>query len=195
MNRLLTAPRLTLATLHLPANLPANSRIARGLCVLAVALPCAGLAASADRDADEKPWQEIAAQLPAFPQPENLIPFFVSSASDNKFMIDGESLSVTTDGVVRFTLVIISPSGARNVSYEGMRCATGERRLYALGHSDQTWSKARNDQWTRIGENSLNRQHAALYKDYFCPIGTFLRDAEDARRILRSGGDPSLRQH
>ncbi|SBT03668.1 conserved exported hypothetical protein [Candidatus Accumulibacter aalborgensis] len=191
MNRLLPAPRLTLATLHLPA----SGRIARWLCVLAVAFPCAGFTASADRDVDEKPWQEIAAQLPPFPQPENLIPFFVSSASDNKFMIDGESLSVAADGVVRFTVVIISPSGARNVSYEGMRCATGERRLYALGRSDETWSKARNDQWTRIGENSLNRHHAALYKDYFCPIGTFLRDADDARRILRSGGDPSLRQH
>ena len=34
---------------------------------------------------------------------------------------------------LRFTLVIVSPSGARNVSYEGMNCSTGERRLYAFG--------------------------------------------------------------
>jgi hypothetical protein len=34
-------------------------------------------------------------QFPAFPQAENLIPFVVSATADSKFMIDGESLSVT----------------------------------------------------------------------------------------------------
>jgi hypothetical protein len=154
----------------------------------------AGTAAAALREAEEKPAEEIEVKFPASPQAENLIPFVVSATTDNQFMIDGESLNVSGNGVLRFTLVIVSPSGARNVSYEGMNCSTGERRLYAFGRPDGTWSKARNDQWTRITENSLNRHHAALFTEYFCPLGVTLRDADDARRALRYGGHSSTIQ-
>jgi hypothetical protein len=168
--------------------------LARCVWPVLMAVCAVGTAAAAARDADEKPADEIEVKFPAFPQPENLIPFVVSATTDNEFMVDGESLNVSGNGVVRFTLVIVSPSGARNVSYEGINCATGERRLYAFGRSDGTWSKARNDQWTRIAENTLNRHHAALFTEYFCPVGATLRDADDARRALRSGGHPSTIQ-
>lgn len=153
--------------------------------------PSAGLAATADDALDGARGETAAVQLPPFPQAENLIPFTVSATTDNKFMIDGESLSVSPERQVSYTLVIVSPAGAQNVSYEAMRCATGEYRLYALGRSDGTWAKARNDQWKRVQESTRNRHHAALFADYFCSIGTNLRDADDARRILRTGGNRS----
>lgn len=168
--------------------------LARCLWPLLMVVYAAGTAAAALREADEKPAEEIEVKFPASPQAENLIPFVVSATTDNQFMIDGESLNVSGNGVLRFTLVIVSPSGARNVSYEGMNCSTGERRLYAFGRPDGTWSKARNDQWTRIIENSLNRHHAALFSEYFCPVGVTLRDADDARRALRYGGHSSTMQ-
>lgn len=143
--------------------------------------------ACADRDFEETPWTETDLKLPPFPAQEDLWPFVVSTTSDNRFRIDGRSLTVGSDGVVRYTLVIISPSGARNVSHEGIRCATAERRLYALGRPDNTWSKSRNDQWIRISDNSLNRHHAALYSEYFCPPGAAPRGADEIRQILRSG--------
>jgi hypothetical protein len=188
---------LTAAATHRAASRPQSSsgRIPGWLLALAIALPSVCWSASSDRDFAEKPWIEIQAQLPPFPQAENLIPFFVSAASDNKFLIDGESLVVATDGVVRYTLVIVSPSGAQTISYEGIRCATGERRIYALGRSDKTWSKARNDEWTRIKESALNRHHAELYSQYFCTVGVNIRDADDARRALRQGGHELTRQH
>ena len=168
--------------------------LARCVWPLLMVISAAGTAAAAPREADEKPAEEIEVQFPAFPQAENLIPFVVSATTDNQFMIDGASLNVSGNGVLRFTLVIVSPSGARNVSYEGMNCSTGERRLYAFGRPDGTWSKARNDQWTRIAENTLNRHHAALFSEYFCPVGVTLRDADDARRALRYGGHSSTMQ-
>jgi hypothetical protein len=117
------------------------------------------------RETNEKPAEEIEVKFPASPQAENLIPFIVSATTDNQFMIDGESLNVSGNGVLRFTLVIVSPSGARNVSYEGMNCSTGERRLYAFGRPDGTWSKARNDQWTRIArEHAQSPPCGALYR-------------------------------
>jgi hypothetical protein len=161
---------------------------------LSFAFMCAStgvLAAGFDSEYEEKRWEEVEAQLPVFPKQDSLDAFFVSAASDNKFMVDRDSISVGVDGVVRYTLVVQSPSGVQNVSYDGLRCATAERRLYAFGRSDKTWSKARSNQWAKIQESTLNRQHAALYFEYFCPNGGIVRDAEEARMALRSGGHPS----
>ena len=161
--------------------------LAAGLDSVSAGLP----AARFDSEYEEKKWEEIEARLPPFPKPENLDSFFVSATTDNKFMVDRESISVGADGVVRYTLVVLSASGAQNVSYDGLRCATGERRLYAFGRSDKTWSKARLNQWTKIQESTLNRHHAALFFDFYCPYASVVLDAEEARMALRSGGHPS----
>lgn len=155
-------------------------------------LPSAGWSATANREVAEKREMQGEVPLPTFPQPDKLIPFVVSAMTDNKFMIDSESLSIGSDGIFRYTLVIVSPSGAQNVSYEAMDCSTAERRIYALGRADKTWSKARSDQWVKIVDNSLNRHHAELYTDYFCPIGISIRNADEVREALRRGGHPSM---
>ena len=157
--------------------------------------PAAAWPAAADEAVEESRPEKKEEQLPPFPQAENLIPFVVSATTENQFMIDGNSLTVSSDGVVRFSLVIVSSAGARNVSYEAINCLTAERRLYALGRSDNTWARARNDQWLKIRDNTLNRQYAALYTEYFCPTASVLRDADEAREALRRGGHPSLRLH
>ncbi|MBP6707813.1 MAG: CNP1-like family protein [Candidatus Accumulibacter sp.] len=172
-----------------PLRLPPSGTLARWLLVVVLAFPASGGSVGADADAEQKRPQEVEVPWPAFPQPENLTPFVVSATTENTFMIDGASLSVGGDRVVRYTLVIISSSGAQNVSYEAMNCLTGERRLYALGRADKTWSKARNDQWEKIRENTLNRHHAALFSEYFCPLGIPTQTADDLRQSLRSGGD------
>ena len=165
------------------------SRLACWLLPLAALLPSPAWSARNEGDSAKQSTEAREVKFPPFPQAENLIPFVVSATADSKFMIDGESLSVTPDRVVYYTLVIVSSAGARNVSYEAIRCATAERRVYGFGRSDGTWSKARGDQWLRIEEQTVNRQHAALFGEYFCTLGTSLRDADDARRILRSGGN------
>lgn len=158
------------------------------LLLLVLILPCTSWSTSVDGDPEEKRVREVEVQFPPFPKPENLIRFAVSATTDNRFMIDSESLSIGEDEIVRYTLVIISPSGAENVSYEGMNCSTAERRLYALGRADKTWSKARGDQWKPIRDNTLNRHHAELFTDYFCPVGITIQDADHLRRALRAGG-------
>ena len=150
------------------------------------------LAESFDNEYEEKPWAEIEVQLPAFPDQNNLIPFQVGAMSDTKYLIDGNSLSVGSDGVLRYTLVVISSAGAQNISYEGLRCATAERRFYAYGRSDKTWSKARSNQWVKI-QGSTNNHHVELYSNYFCTVGAaYVRNADDARRVLRSGGQSAI---
>ena len=158
-------------------------------CVFAMALvPAQLLAAGFDDAYEEKTWSEIEVQLPAFPEQGKLIQFQVGAVFDTKYMIDGESLSVGADGVLRYTVVVESSAGARNISYEGMRCATSERRFYAFGQPDKMWSKAKSNQWVKI-RGTTNNHHVELFTAYFCQNGpNSIRDASDMLRVLRQGG-------
>lgn len=140
-----------------------------------------------DFDDKDKPWQEIEIQLPAAPKQENLLPFFVSATATQSFAIDAQSLSVGEDGVVRYTLVALSADGAKSISYEGIRCASYERKLYAFGRPDGSWSRSRRDHWERINTYATHRQHAALFKDYFCRETTVAGRAKElVDRILNN---------
>jgi hypothetical protein len=143
-----------------------------------------------DPDAEEKPWEEMAATLPAFPEKGNLIPFTVGAVSDTRFYVDGASITIGADGVVRYTLVVVSSEGAETVSHEGLHCATRERRFYAFGRSDRTWSKPRSSQWVRI-QGTSNNPHVELYSTNFCAYNIVsVASPEEARRVLRNGGIP-----
>lgn len=163
--------------------------------VLLFALGMASLArADFEEDYENKKWQELEVQLPAAPKQENLLPFYVSAATSNRFFIDGSTLSVGGDGVVRYVLVVLSAEGGRNVTFEGMRCEARERRIYASGRLDGSWAKTRKNEWVRIKEAYANRHHAALFLDYFCPVGVIVRDADEARAALARGGHRDVQQ-
>ena len=119
-------------------------------------------------DEEKKPWSEIEAQLPAYPGTQNLVQFEGSAARANRFYIDLPSLSVGEDGVVRYTMLVRAAGGATNVSFEGIRCATGEHKLYAVGRSDGKWTRARDPAWRRIAYQDLNRPHWTLFKEFYC---------------------------
>lgn len=124
--------------------------------------------------------------LPPLPQSADLLPFEVSGNTPLHFALDAKSVTVGTDGVVRYTVVITSPAGARNVNYEGIRCDTYEWRLYAGIDADHNnWDRTVANDWTRIENGELNAYHAVLYQDYFCankmPMASAQRIVENVR--------------
>jgi hypothetical protein len=124
--------------------------------------------------------------LPPLPQDSSLLPFEVSGNTPLQFAIDRNSLTVGTDGVVRYTVVVTSPSGARNVNYEGIRCDTYEWRLYAGLNADHDgWDTTVANEFSRIENGALNAYHAALYQDYLCankiPTGNAKQIVENIR--------------
>lgn len=124
--------------------------------------------------------------LPAPPADAALLPFYVSATSAYQFAIDASSLSVPQAGVVHYTVVIDSPGGARTVSYEGMRCASGQYRRYAVGRRDGQWSLLKQSLWEMIDATKVvNRYHAALYYDHFCRDGLPSHSAAEARASLQ----------
>lgn len=140
-----------------------------------------------DFDADAKPWQEVQAQLPVRPKPESLKEVEVGGGRGHHYLIDQDSLSVDTDGVVRYTLLIRTAGGAENVNFEGMRCATGERKIYAFGRSDGQWSRNKYARWELIDARGAGSYHKELFFHYFCTVDG-AGDMKTMRRALERGG-------
>jgi len=141
-------------------------------------------------DPDAPKWVEEETILPVFPRSENLLPIYVSEMSAHRFMVDGASLQVGKDRVVRYVLVVQTSGGATNISFEGIRCETREYRIYASGRSDGQWARARLSKWSPIENKPVNRHHAALSRDLFCPNGVAIDSVEEGRDALRRGKHP-----
>jgi CNP1-like family len=138
---------------------------------------------------DKRDWREAETPAPPLPGSGELLPFFVTSASDYRFLIDAASLAPGADGVVRYTLIVRSPLGGESVTYEGIRCATREVKTYAYGGADRSWS-VRPGNWRRIEARSVQRWHDALWREYFCPRELPIRSAAEGVDALRRGGHP-----
>lgn len=140
-----------------------------------------------DFDEGKKSWKEIEAKIPAYPKPENLIPFEAVKASGHRFFIDAQSLSLGEDGVVRYTLVVQTAGGATNVTFEGMRCEAREQKYYAVGQTSGGWTRARNPQWRRVSQQETS-QHGTLFDEYLCADRFQPSTPRQAIQRLKYGG-------
>ena len=140
---------------------------------------------------EEIEWRESQVILPAFPEDENLVEFPVGSMSKNWFGLDKSSVTIGADGVVRFTLVIKSPGGGTNATFEGINCSHRQYRIYAIGRDDRTWLKLHNSEWILIENKPLNRHHAVLNREVFCPAGAPIASVQEGLKALRRVNLPS----
>lgn len=114
-------------------------------------------------------WREGGFQLPAYPDDDKLVRVEMElENSQFKFYIDPDSLSMSKDDVVRYTVVIKSSSGATNVMHEGMRCSVREFRTYAYGTSDGKFSKARVSEWKPFYDGDNMKHRYNFYHYYMC---------------------------
>ncbi len=88
--------------------------------------------------------------IPPLGPASRLREFTVDDPSRNRYAIDPASLAVDDDVVVRYALLVTSPSGARNVTYEAIQCNLGARRLIAVGQPDGRWVRVRAPAWEPV---------------------------------------------
>ena len=140
-----------------------------------------------------KNWEVIQSSLPAYPQSENLLEFDAGPVSSLNYYIDANSISIDEKRVIRYSLVIRSAQGANNVSFEGMRCDTRERKRYATGNNDtETWVRARISEWKFMEKTTQLHAQRELAKYYFCPRGLVVGSDKEAIRALRAGIHPMM---
>lgn len=167
--------------------------LCRALVIFLIALwglPCGYAASLFGLAEDESKWQEQEVSFPELPKNDSWFAFDARSLSAHRFFVDLASLSVGSDGVVRYVLLLEAQGGARNIRFEGMRCSTREWRLYATARSDGTWVKSRNESWEKLRDGVAGRHRVTLFADYFCPGGVIARDAGEVEGALRKGGHP-----
>jgi hypothetical protein len=171
-------------------------RLALMLCLFPVVVGAAevgeavGFRAPVKNDVEEYDWAEEAVELPAFPKEADLVEFPARSPSTARFYVDGSTLSIGKDRVVHYVLVIKTSGGARNVSFEGIRCATSEYKIYATGRADGQWAKSQLGVWRPIENKTTNAYHASLNRDFLCPIANPIGSPEEGRDALRRGKHP-----
>jgi hypothetical protein len=135
------------------------------------------------------PWVENNYSLPPYPKDDDLVEFSVDGAPNIKAYVDKTAIGAgTPDGVIRYIMVVKTNGGAVNTSYEGIRCATSEYRIYATGTQDKTWSKARTSEWRKF--KIYNQQQKSLANYYFCPNFTPIGSAREGLNALREGMHP-----
>ena len=118
-----------------------------------------------------------------------LVELTLAAATDFRYFVDPATVSVGTDRIVRYVMLARSPSGAENVSFEGLRCP-GEYRILAVGRPDGSWA-GRASEWRPVPRDARAAQNA-LSRRYFCPVRRAIRSPQEGVDALRSGGHPEL---
>lgn len=123
--------------------------------------------------ATEYVWVEQNLKLPAYPQDETLLEFDVDRPDSRfRYFLDVSSLSIgKDDGIIRYTLVIESNQGSRNVFFEGMRCDSWDYKSYAYGGRDNTFKVVRVPTWKRVSNTGAVKFRYDLMNTYLCDSG------------------------
>lgn len=135
---------------------------------------------------EKQPWVESALRLPAYPAASDLLAFSVSPLSTFHYSLDKASVSVEPGGLVRYAVVVTSSQHAVNVSYEGILCATGEYKIYAIGLAGK-WQLVRKPAWRPIQQRSPYSYRRTLMQDAFCPGGIAVANPAQAFSNLQKG--------
>jgi hypothetical protein len=131
-----------------------------------------------------EPWRELDSELPAYPLEKNLIDTGVSkSGGPYRIYLDTQSLSVAEDGVVRYTVVIVSDDGIWNVTHEGLHCGKNMYRRYAYGMNGD-WQELPDSPWLPLKGVGINAYRKTFYVDYMCnPYGAYMQPDEIIRKF------------
>jgi hypothetical protein len=117
----------------------------------------------------EPSWREEAVELPAAPQERDLVEVGIGGNADSyRYRIDLRSVSVGSDGVTRYTVVLTTTEGARNVFYEGIRCSQALSRLYAFGSSGGTFQRVAAESWEPLRRDGPRAYRFRLARGYLC---------------------------
>jgi hypothetical protein len=158
-----------------------SSRFAALLCLITVH----AAAQLADRNPD---WQESEAPKPPVPQTGNLIPIEVPGAN-LRYGVDPASVSLGADGIVRYVVVATSSTGAMNASYEGIRCNSGDFRVYARFNREGGWSPSGDVEWRPLHDGRPFRHSLTVARTGACMGRGANRSVDQILRDLRSPVD------
>lgn len=117
----------------------------------------------------EPEWKEDKSALPALPREEDLVPIDApNGAPGYSYAVDRATLEEGDDGVMRYTVMVKSGSGAVNVFREGIRCLTGEVRTYAYAGGGNDAFRPLGGDWGPLSARGTRGYQDYLYEAIMC---------------------------
>ena len=136
---------------------------------------------------DPADWKESDVPPPPAYDMGKLLTFEVTRSSPLVYGVDPASFSISNaDGIVRYVVVATSAAGAKNVIYEGLRCATGEVRTYARAKPDGTWVPVTKSEWKSVHDSFLSRHSLRFAQVAACDLTAPVSSVRELERKLKS---------
>jgi len=133
----------------------------RASLVTLLVLALAGTAHALDT-LDNADWKESAVpDAPGF-RTDQLLTLDMPTHISLRFGIDPNTLTITPEGVVRYVVVATNSSGGVTAMFEGIRCTTGEVRVYARTNGTQAWKMVKDAPWRSLYDTNPSR-HAVMF--------------------------------
>ena len=122
-------------------------------------------------DSGDVPWREIVAEIPPLPGAEEFNLLQIDTLpQEMRAYLHVPTLSVSErDDVVRYWLLLAGQAGGFNATYEGVRCNTGEYKVYAYGNPKRQ-PQVRvvpNPEW-QTRKAARHNYRDELTRDYLC---------------------------
>ncbi|MDP1528754.1 CNP1-like family protein [Rhodoferax sp.] len=153
---------------------------------LLLCLTCCALGAQAQGLVDNPDWQETEVPAPPKFDPKQLVNIDMPAYVSMKFGVDPATVVVTPDGIVRYVIVAVSPSGSVNAFFEGIRCAKGEVKAYARASATGVWTLVKEPEWRGLNDKQPSKHALALARQGVCEGNTAAGSATEIIRRLKS---------
>ncbi len=129
-------------------------------------------------------WKETEAPAPPALQTQRLVPLDMNHSS-LRWGIDPASIRVGEDGIVRYVVVAQGEGSTLNAIYEGVRCTTGEVKVYAR-HLDGRWVPPSTVEWKTLFNAPATRHSLLIARNGACRGTAPELDPQRIARDLRS---------
>jgi len=161
--------------------------------LLALPLVFAACAAHAQVGPVDPDWREAEAPPPPAVKLDGLIPLDMPRSA-LRFGVDPASVSLGSDGIVRYVVVAVSATGAVNALYEGLRCDSGEFKVYARASAGGGWTLAKDSPWRTLHDGQSSNHTLLIARTGACVGRAPNRSAIQIVRDLRAPVDTRFNQ-
>jgi hypothetical protein len=156
-------------------------------------LVLAASAAHAQMAPVDPDWREAEAPPPPAFRQSGLIALDMPRSS-LRFGVDPASVSLGSDGIVRYVVVAASATGAVNGLYEGIRCDTAEFKVYARYNAGSGWTVAKESPWRPLHDAQTSSHSLLIARTGACVGHAPNRSATQIVRDLRAPVDTRFNQ-
>lgn len=131
------------------------------------ALLAAGSALAQVTPAEDPDWKESEVPAPPAFDVKKLIRIDMERLVELRYGVDPASITINKEGVTRYVMVTTNAEGTVAAMYEGLRCATGEVKIYGRFNEGQ-WRAIPNPEWRTLFDNPSVRHSLSFARQGAC---------------------------